>query len=279
MDDRELSELLEDMLREDVGSGDITSSFTPNKPVKAVITVNGSGFISGVHEVNLLFRKHNIKVKSYVKEGYRVRYRQQVFTLEGKARDILSVERTALNLLSRMSGITTLTRKYVDALKKAGSKCRVVATRKTTPGLRYFEKKAVILGGGLPHRRGLYDMILIKDNHLKLFNNDIERALDAACKSRIKSKIEIEVSSVKDALIAARGKPDMIMFDNMKSRQVRGAVEELKKAGLRKHILLEVSGGITLRNIRYYAKTGVDWISVGRLTSSAPALDYRLDII
>jgi nicotinate-nucleotide pyrophosphorylase (carboxylating) len=278
MNDRELGKLLEAMLHEDVGSGDLTASFTPNKPVKAVIKANTLGFVSGIHELQILFKKHNIRAKAHVVDGGRVSRGQTVLTIQGMACDILPVERTALNLLSRMSGITTLTRKYVGVLRNTGSKARIAATRKTTPSLRYFEKKAVLLGGGVTHRMGLYDMILIKDNHLRIFNNDVKRALDAARKSRIKSKIEIEVSSVRDALTAAENKADAIMFDNMKPKQVKRAVEALKKVGLRKNLLLEVSGGITLRNIRYYAKTGVDWISIGRLTHSAPALDFSLEI-
>ncbi|MFH1055033.1 MAG: carboxylating nicotinate-nucleotide diphosphorylase [Candidatus Altiarchaeota archaeon] len=279
MDDRGLGKRVEVMLREDVGSGDVSSSFTPNKRVKAVIISNSSGFVSGVHELQILFKTHHIQVRSHVKDGGVVRRGRVVLTLEGRARDILSVERTALNILSRMSGITTLTRKYADKLRKAGSKAKVAATRKTTPGFRYFEKRAVVLGGGLPHRMGLYDMVLIKDNHLRLFDCDVRRALDAASNAKKKYKVEIEVASVKDALAAAKSGADILMFDNMQPSSIRKSVALLEKKGLRRRVLLEASGGVTLDNLGAYGMTGVDWISVGRLTHSAEALDFSLEVL
>jgi nicotinate-nucleotide pyrophosphorylase (carboxylating) len=278
MDDRVLASLLEDMLCEDVGSGDVTSAFTPDKNVKAVIKSTKKGFISGIYEVKLLLRRHGVKARAHVKDGGAVRCGQTVLTLQGGARDILTLERTVLNVLSRMSGVTTLTRRYVDAVRKTRSKARVAATRKTTPGFRHFEKKAVVLGGGVPHRMGLYDMVLIKDNHLALFGKDVRAALTAAHKSGTKSKVEVEVSSVKDALTAAECTPDAIMLDNMRLGDIRTVVSVLQGMGCRRSILLEVSGGVTLKNISHYAKTGVDWISVGRLTHSAPTLDFSLEV-
>ncbi len=277
MDERELLKTLEAMLREDVGSGDISTAVTPNVKVKASITAKQSGSVSGLHEAALLFRHHNVKVKAHVKDGTRVRYGQKIMSLQGKSHDLLPVERTALNVLSMMSGVTTLTRKYADTLKKMRSKARVTATRKTTPGFRYFEKKAVELGGGLPHRMGVYDMILLKDNHLMLFDS-IGVAVAAVQKSKTNSKVEVEVTSLKEAVEAAEAGADVIMFDNMRPKQIRAAVEELRKRGLRKTLILEVSGGVNLRNLRFYGKTVVDWISVGALTHSAPAFDLSLNI-
>ncbi|MBD3388700.1 MAG: carboxylating nicotinate-nucleotide diphosphorylase [Candidatus Altiarchaeales archaeon] len=279
MDDRVLTSVLERFLREDVGSGDVTSDFTPNQEVDAIIKSHNSGYVSGIRELELLFRNHGVNVRSHVRDGGRIRRRQKIMTLKGRSRDILTTERTALNVLSRMSGVTTLTRQYVESLKKSGSKAKVVATRKTTPGMRYFEKTAVVLGGGLPHRMGLYDMILIKDNHLRLFGNDVKAALAAARKSRGKAKVEVEVSSLRDAVTAAENGADIIMLDNMTPRNIRKVVARLKKNGLRGKVVIEASGGVSLRNIRHYGRAGVDWISVGRLTHSVPSIDFSLDVL
>jgi nicotinate-nucleotide pyrophosphorylase (carboxylating) len=179
MDYSDVSRRLEAVLREDVGSGDVTTSLTPNRRIRAVITSSAGGYVSGVQELMILFKSHHIVAKAHVRDGGRLRAGQKVFTLEGMSRDLLPVERTALNILSRMSGITTTTRLYVEALRKMRSKAKIVATRKTTPGLMRLEKKAVRLGGGLTHRMGLYDMILIKDNHLMLFAGDVAAAMKA----------------------------------------------------------------------------------------------------
>jgi nicotinate-nucleotide pyrophosphorylase (carboxylating) len=178
-----------------------------------------------------------------------------------------------------MSGITTITRTYADTLIKSGSKTKVAATRKTAPGMMRLDKKAVLLGGGVTHRMGLYDMILFKDNHLKLFCGDVKAVLASVKKAKTRLKVEIEVSSIKDALIAAENGADMIMFDNMRPPQIREAVDLLKAKGLRKKVLLEASGGVNLDNIVLYGQAGVDWISVGRITNSSQALDYTLEVL
>lgn len=282
MDEKALIRLLKAMLREDVGKGDVTSSFCPNKPVSAEIRCSGKGWVSGVREVQLMFGSRGVKARAHVKDGQRVGAGKKVISLRGRARDILEVERTALNLMSRMSGVTTATREYVKALGKTNTKCAVAGTRKTTPGMRYFEKKAIVLGGGVPHRMGLYDMILIKDNHLKLFD-DVAKAVAAAHRSqkgkRRKLKVEVEVSSVRDALAAAKAGADAVMLDNMSPKQAKAAVQALKAADLRKKVLLEASGGIGVGNIRRYGLTGVDWVSTGRITHSAAAIDFGLEII
>jgi nicotinate-nucleotide pyrophosphorylase (carboxylating) len=278
MDRREVG-ILETMLREDVGAGDITSSFTPNRRVTAHILSNSAGTVSGIDELKELFRRHRLKATSHVGDGRPVKPGQRVMTVRGMSRDLLPVERTALNLLSRMSAVATLTRRYADALKAAGAKAKIVATRKTTPLLRLFEKKAVVTGGGLPHRMGLYDMVLIKDNHLMLFGNDVCRAIEAAKSANTGKRIEIEVTSASDAVRAAECGADMVMFDNMKPAQIRRAVEGLARKGLRKRVVLEVSGGITLENLGGYAKLDVDWISTGKITHSAPNVDFSMEIV
>jgi nicotinate-nucleotide pyrophosphorylase (carboxylating) len=279
MDSSDVSEILEAALREDVGSGDVTSAFAPNRRIKAVITSDSPGYVSGVKELSLLFKRHKIGAKAHVKEGDMVRKGQKIFSLDAMSSNLLPVERVALNLLSRMSGVTTNTRKYVDALKRYKSKAKIVATRKATPGLMRLEKKAVEVGGGLTHRMGLYDMILIKDNHLMLFGGDVKAALAAAKKAKGKLKVEIEVESVKDAVTAAECGADLIMFDNMKPNDIAWAIGLLEAKGLRKRVILEVSGGVSLKNIRDFAKLDVDWISSGKLTASAPWLDFGLHVL
>lgn len=257
----------------------MTAAFTPNRQVRAEIVSSSSGFVSGVEEASLLFKLHNIKARAHMRDGQRLRPGQLVFTLSGKSRDILVVERIALNLLSRMSAVTTATRQYIDALRGAKSRAKIAATRKTSPGFMRLEKKAVALGGGVTHRMGLYDMILVKDNHLMLFGNDVKKALDAANRARKGLKVEVEVASVRDAVIAAENGADIVMFDNMSPKQIRTAVGLLKKCGLRRKVLLEVSGGVTLKNLRRYSGLDVDWISTSKLTSSATGLDFTLHIL
>jgi nicotinate-nucleotide pyrophosphorylase (carboxylating) len=279
MDVKGLSRHLEVLLSEDLGSGDITAAITPNRRVRAEIVCKQAGYVSGIYELKVLFKNHGIRAVSHVRDGSRVRPGQRIFTLYGMSRVILPIERLALNLLSRMSAVTTITRAYVDELRKVSRTCRIAATRKTSPGLRYFEKKAVVLGGGVTHRFGLYDMILIKDNHMVLFGNDVRVALAAAERSKVKSKVEIEVTSVSDAILAVQLGADIVMFDNMSPPQVRKAVAQLVKMGLRGKVLLEVSGGINMKTLNAYGRCGVDWISIGRITHSAPAIDYSLEFL
>jgi len=279
MDDKHLIRYLEVLLSEDVGLGDITAAITPNRRVSAEIVCKQDGYISGVHELKVLFKHHRIKAVAHVKDGSKVSCGQRIMSLYGWSRDILPVERTALNLLSRMSGVTTLTRSYVDELRKVSKTCKIAATRKTSPGLRYFEKKAVVLGGGVTHRFGLYDMILLKDNHMVLFDNDVRKALAAAADSKVKSRVEIEVTSSADAVLAADLGADMVMFDNMSPAEIREAIDEMRWRGLRKRVLLEVSGGVNMKTIRQYGRLGVDWISIGRITHSATAIDYSIEFL
>jgi nicotinate-nucleotide pyrophosphorylase (carboxylating) len=199
--------------------------------------------------------------------------------ITGDAQTILSAERTMLNLLSRMSGIATATRRLAEKLRKAKATAKIAATRKTALGLGYFDKKAVLIGGGDPHRMRLDDMILIKDNHVVIagsVENAVKRAKQAASFSK---KIEVEVTSPTDALKAAEAGADIVMFDNFSPKQVREAVEALKKAGFFGKVLLEVSGGITEQSLLEYASAQVNVISMGALTHSVKALDVSLEIV
>ena len=268
------------MVEEDIGPCDITTTFSPDKKVKAEIVAKDDGIISGISELLVLFRLFSIKAKPLLKDGDKVKKKHRIFLLEGRSRDILIVERTAINILSRMSGISTLTRQYVAKASAANLKVRVAATRKTTPLFGFFEKKAVNVGGGDTHRLGLYDMVLIKDNHLRLFKDNVGSALKAARKeTSFSHKIEIEAMKIEDALLAAEYGADLILLDNMSVSEIKKAVSGLEKMGLRGRVLLEASGGINLENIGEYAKTGVDILSVGRLTHSAPSLDISLEIL
>jgi len=196
----------------------------------------------------------------------------------GNARTLLSIERTLLNLLSRMSGIATKTHHLIEKTRKAGYKTRIACTRKVAPGLLYFDKKAVMIGGGDTHRLHLDDMILIKDNHLAIIggvSKAVEKAREIASFSK---KIEIEVSSADQALEAAKARADIIMLDNFSPQKIREAMALLKKKGLRNKVLVEASGGINEQNILEYAATGVDIASLGEITDSVKALDISLEV-
>jgi nicotinate-nucleotide pyrophosphorylase (carboxylating) len=280
MNELQLEKRFLQMVEEDIGPCDITAAFSPDKKVKAEIIAKDDGIVSGIQELLVLFKLFSIRAKPLLKDGDRVKKKQRIFLLEGNSRDILVVERTAINVLSRMSGISTITRQYVTKASSANPKVRVAATRKTTPLFGFFEKKAVAAGGGDTHRLGLYDLVLIKDNHLRLFKDSVGSALKAARKeTSFSHKIEIEAKKIEDALLAAEYGADIIMLDNMSLSEAKKAVSGLEKLGLRSKLLLEVSGGINLENIAEYAKTGVDIISIGRITHSAPSLDMSLEIL
>jgi len=201
-----------------------------------------------------------------------------LLSVAGNARAILSVERTMLNVLARMSGIATATASMVEEVRKAGAQVRIACTRKTAPGLLYFDKKAVLLGGGDPHRFHLDDMVLIKDNHLAIIGN-VEKAVKKARENvSFSKKIEVEVTNVEDILSAVHAGADVIMLDNFSPKKVEKAVALLKEKKLRNKILLEASGGITRENLLDFASKGVDIISVGMITDSAEALDISLQI-
>lgn len=278
LDREKLVETLWLMLGEDNAKTDVTSAFTPDKKVKANVTVKEKGFVSGIAELSLLFELAGARVEPSKADGDRVGADDVVFTLEGNAGAILKVERTALNVLARMSGITTLTRRYVDALESVGSSAKVAATRKTTPLFRYFEKKAVVAGGGVPHRMSLEDMVLIKDNHLKVFGG-VSQALEAAKSKNLEVPVEIEVDNLEDAVTAAEEGADIVMLDNMTPEQVGDVLAALKEKGLRDNVCIEVSGRINLETITEYGKQDVDVISIGGLTMNAPSLDVSLEFV
>jgi nicotinate-nucleotide pyrophosphorylase (carboxylating) len=274
---------------DDVGAGDITSEavLTKNEPRKAFLKAKAAGTVGGIEEVSWFLRKHRLAVKIIRKDGEEALRGETILEVQGDQKNILVNERIALNVIQRMSGIATETKRLTDILN--GYACRIAATRKTP--LRYLDKKAVFLGGGLTHRFGLWDSILIKDNHLETLKSQgikdyVEDALVKASAFAEKVDfIEIEVTSHEEALRAAKKfnslrlkKPCIVMLDNMEPKAIIEVIETLREGRVYDSVLLEASGDITSGNIREYAKTGVDVISLGYLTHSARVLDMSLEM-
>jgi len=275
-----LEEKLRSILTEDLGKGDVTTMLLipADSTAEAEVIARESGVIAGVEEAEVLAESLGLKVENLVSDGEEVKTGKVLMKISGKTRTILAAERTILNILSRMSGIATATRKLVNKLKRRKLKTRVACTRKVAPGLLYFDKKAVLIGGGDTHRLCLDDMILIKDNHIAVVGS-VEKAVKTAReKVSFSKKIEVEVTRVEDALKAAKAGADIIMLDNFHPKQIEKAVKTLKKSGFYGKVLLEASGGITAKNILEFASTGVDVVSLGEITHSVKALNISLEI-
>ena len=273
-----ISNVVRNALSEDIGKGDITTnSVVPSGiKVRGEFLAKSSGVICGLSFAETAFRvlDENIKFIPNINDGDNVTVGHIIATVEGEARAILSAERTALNFLTHLSGIATLTRKFVDAI--SGTKTKILDTRKTTPLLRLAEKYATYCGGAQNHRIGLYDMILVKDNHIAIAGG-IKNALDKIYSSgKPKVPVEVEVTDLKQLETALLYPVDRIMLDNFSVEKVREAIKLRNKLG--RNIPFECSGGITLENIRAYAETGVEYISIGAITHSAQALDISLEI-
>jgi len=269
--------LLLSFLDEDAPSGDITSgSVLSGERCTARIVAREGGVIAGLEEAGELFSAFGVAFSALVEDGARVVPGAVLAELEGHAQPILLVERTALNILGRMSGIATMTRDLQDMLDQELPGARVASTRKTCPGLRLLDKKAVFLGGGDPHRLTLSDGILIKDNHLALV--PMETAIARAKAHSCYRKVEVEVDTPDMAVRAARGGADMLLLDNMDPGLVRETLRLLGEAGLPQIPIVEVSGGITAENICEFAIGGVSVISIGALTHSVSNLDIGLDV-
>jgi nicotinate-nucleotide pyrophosphorylase (carboxylating) len=275
-----LEEKLRQILAEDIGQGDVTAQaiIPPNLTVNAIVLAKEDGVAAGIEETTILAEYLGLKVKAKVADGEKIKNKQVLMEILGDAQTILSAERTMLNLLSRMSGIATATRLLTEKLEKSGSKAKIAATRKSAPGLLYFDKKAVTIGSGDPHRLHLDDMILIKDNHLVIVRSIEGAVKKAKANASFSKKIEVEVTKAEDAIKAAKAGADIIMLDNFSPKQAKDAGEMLKKAGFGE-VLLEVSGGITGETLLEYAAAQVDIISMGELTHSVKALDMSLEIM
>lgn len=293
----ELRKSLSDFLAEDIGTGDITSELLiPQKSVSKGNIVckssNGNGgsgserdgeateiIVSGLSEAKLIFEICGCKVSQIVEDGSVVSKGTIVMTVSGPSRSILKGERTALNLLMRMSGISTKTRQFVKRLGDLSKTVKIASTRKTAPGLRYYDKKAVILGGGISHRERMDQLILIKDNHIAIVGS-IKEAIKAA-KSAYpagRKKVECEVTDYQGILDAIDAGANIIMLDNFTPAQVVDSIHKLKKAGLRDKSIIEVSGGVNYDNVREFASGRPDVISIGSLTHSVQAIDFSLEI-
>lgn len=275
-----LEEKLRQILADDIGLGDITAQavIPKNLAVKAIVIAKEEGVVAGIEEATVLAKFLGLQVTAKSADGDTVKDRQVLMEISGDARTVLAVERTMLNLLSRMSGISTATRTLSGKLEKSGFKTKIAATRKSAPGLLYFDKKAVVVGGGDPHRLHLDDMVLIKDNHIAIVGSVEEAVQRAKANVSFSKKIEVEVTKPQDAVKAAKAGADIIMLDNVSPKQAVEASELLREAGFGE-VLLEVSGGITAQTLLDYAAAKVDIISVGELTHSVKALDISLEIV
>lgn len=278
---RILEEKLYRFLREDVGQGDITTSLTIPKRAfaEALVVVKEKGLVAGLEEAMALCESLNLKSSALTLDGASVKPKTAILRISGNARTLLSAERTVLNILSRMSGIATSTNRVVAKIDSAGFKTRVASTRKVAPGFGFFDKKAVLLGGGDSHRLKLDDLVLIKDNHVKIAGNIRSIIQKARVMASFSKKIEVEVPSTSDAVEAAKAGAEIIMLDNFSPTEVKETVSLLTKEGFRSRVLVEASGGITEKNVLNYAATGVDIVSIGEITHSSKAMDLSLNIV
>lgn len=269
-------------LREDIGRGDITSNsvLKPNLLASSTILCKDSeqAVVAGLREVGIVFDLCKCSCTALVDEGSMVSRGNEVLRIKGRARDILKAERTALNLLMRMSGIATETKKFVEVVKKISKDIEIAGTRKTAPGLRSFDKKAIKIGGGRTHRNSLEEMVLIKDNHLVLTGSIGESISSAKKLVGNNIKVECEVTDLQSAIEAINFGADVIMLDNFSPQEVENATRVLKELGLRQKCLLEISGGISLANVSQFAKSNPDIISVGSLTHSVKSVDFSLEV-
>ncbi len=278
--DYRLRDKLKEFLDEDLGYGDITSQtlIPEDQMAQATLYFKEPGIASGIVEASTVFQILGCDVEQLVSEGETVEARQVLLTVKGPARMLLTGERLALNLVGRMAGIATQTASVVKRVESKNPKTRVAATRKTLPGLREFDKRAVEHGGGDPHRFRLDDCVLIKDNHLELVPSVSEAVKRARDGISFTKKVEIEVRSLEDAFEAAEAGADIIMFDNITPDETKKWLSELQKRGLRDGFIYESSGGITFENAEEYAAAGVDIISLGALTHSVRSLDVKFEI-
>ena len=278
-------------LKEETGTGDITSASVIDKDlvIDTVVLARQNAVVCGMKVLEAVFSAvdPSVRFRPVVKDGDLIAPDQEIAFAEGNARSILKAERTAINFLGLMSGVATKTREMVDKVKGTGAK--IYDTRKTLPLHRYLEKYAVTVGGGYNHRYGLWDMVLMKDNHIRAFA--LSRKVTDSCvvisemikmaRSAVQKniRIEIEVETLKECECALGERPDVIMLDNMAPKSVKEAVEMRREKGLEGKVLFEVSGGITTDNVKDYADTGVDIISSGSLTSSVRLVDYSLEVV
>src|SRR5215469_16856114 len=278
LSDKEIRDAVKAALAEDIGTGDATTLATvpTGLTARAVMRAREPLVVAGISFAEIAFRQLSgkVRIEKNLRDGQRAKAGAALLKIAGPARPILTAERVALNFIQRLSGIATLTAGFVEAVH--GTRAQILDTRKTTPGWRHFEKYAVTCGGGTNYRIGLFDMVLIKDNHLAALRdekpNAIAAAISRARKKFPKLKVEVEADTLEQVRQALDAGAEIILLDNMSLKQLRAAVKMAK--GRAK---TEASGGVNLKNVRAIAQTGVDFISVGALTHSARAVDIGLD--
>jgi len=265
-----MEDVIDLALHLDIGKGDVTSNalFSKAHKTKAVIIAKESGLLAGGEEAVYVFKQCRVKARLLKKDGEKIKKGDKVLSVTGSTRGVLEAERTALNILSRMSGIATLT----SQLAKKGV---VAARRKSPPANSLLDKKAVIVGGGIPHRLGLWDMTLIKDTHLDSISKNRGKAIKQAMK-KAKKPVEIEVMNKEEALLAASLGAEFIMLDNFTATQAKTAINALRKKY--PDVIIEISGGVNPKNLGSYMKAGPDFISLGMLTTAAKPLDFSMKI-
>jgi nicotinate-nucleotide pyrophosphorylase (carboxylating) len=271
---RDLGSQVQAAIREDVGTGDVTAGFVPeNQLAHGRVITREAAILCGRPWVEEVFRQidESVRLRWHANDGERINPAQNLFDIEGSARSILTGERTALNFLQMLSAVATESRRYVEAV--AGTGCTILDTRKTLPGLRTAQKYAVLCGGASNHRMGLYDMVLVKENHITAAGS-LTRAIESARRHVPGLKVEVEVENMKELAEAIAAKPDIILLDNFSEVEMRKAVAFNRENG--HHAKLEASGNVSLDNARAIAETGVDYISVGALTKHIRAVDLSM---
>jgi nicotinate-nucleotide pyrophosphorylase (carboxylating) len=278
---KDLQDELRRFLNEDVGQGDITTnSVVPQgTETRAQIIAKEPAMICGIHEAKVFFEMLGVNFVGKVQDGDKVAAGKVIAEVEGDGRSILTAERTVLNILMRMSGIATETSKLVKEVQRLNLKVRIAATRKTAPGLRYFDKRAIIVGGGDPHRMRLDDAVLIKDNHIMIAGGVNEAVKRARLSLGFSKKIEVEAKTKEQAVQAAMMGADIVMLDNMTLEEADDTMKELAAKNLRGKVLIEISGGVTPINLISYARLEPDIISLGSLTHSVKAIDMSLEVV
>ena len=256
-------------LAEDVGRGDVTGALVGRGRARARVVSREACTVSGLGHARAVFSMRRCSSLSPLRDGARARPGSEIMRVFGEARDILACERTALNLLGRMCGIATTARRMKSLMPRS---VQLLATRKTAPGLRRFDKEAVVAGGGGAHRMGLYDGVLIKDNHIAA-GPPVEQMV-----RRVRGRAQVEVESVSEAVRAAEAGARAILIDNCTPGQASRIVRRLSDLGLRRGLFIEASGGITERNVARYSRSGVDAVSSGALTSSVRSADLSLEV-
>jgi len=278
----EVRKILLTYLHEDIGTGDITSEAIIKRQSLASSTILSKDsrqlVVAGIEEVQLIFNLCKCSSTTHVSDGSIVSKGDEIMKIKGEALNILKAERTALNLLMRMSGIATETRRYVDLVRKISKDIIRTGSKKTAPGVRYFDKKAVSIGRGWSHRNSLDEMVLIKDNHIILTGSIKKSILNAKENVGKNIKVECEVTDLNSAIEAVRAGTDIVMLDNFSPSEVEVAIVELKNLRLRQKCKIEVSGRVNFTNIIQFAKAKPDIISLGSITHSANAADFSLEV-